>query len=56
MAKPKKQQNTKRIPPIQQIPSKKLRHNRKGKFKHTRNVSKQKMVTQTSKKSVYTNY
>ena len=56
MAKQEKQQNTKRIPPIQQIPSKKLRHHSNGKLKHSRNVSKQKMVTKTSKnKPIQTN-
>ena len=52
MAKQKKQQNTQRIPPIQQIPSQKLRHHSNGKFKHTRDVSKPKMVTKTTKNSL----
>ena len=38
MDKPKKQQTTKRIPPIKQIHSKNIRHNLNGKPKHQRNV------------------
>ncbi len=49
MDKPKKQQTTKRIPPIKQIPSKNIGHNLNGKPKHQRNVSKQKMVIQITK-------
>lgn len=49
MAKQKKQQNTKRIPPIQQIPSKKIWYHNNGRFKHQRNVPKHQMVTKTTK-------
>ena len=49
MDKPKKQQTTKRIPPIKQKSSKKIRHNLNGKPQHKRNVSKQKMVIQITK-------
>ena len=52
MAKQKKQQNTKRIPPIQQIPRKKIWHHSHGKLKHQRNVSKLQMVTKTTKNRI----
>ena len=49
MARQEKQQNTKRLPPTKQIPSRKIRHNRNGKPEYKRNVSKPKMGTKTTK-------
>ena len=48
MDKQEKQQNKKRIPPIQHIPGEIIRHHRNGRLKHQRNVSKQKMGTKTT--------
>ena len=50
MDKKKKQQNTKRIPPIQQISNYKIRHNSNGRFKYSRKCLKIKNGHQNYKK------
>ena len=53
MDQTKKQQNTKRIPPTKQTSSQKIRHNRNGKPKHTRNVSTKKWAPKLQKIGLY---